>query len=486
MDDGASATRRGKIGARRARKASKSILQRKEVQEMLLFAVPALGMVLADPLMSLIDTACVGHVSALQLAALGPNTAIFNFVFQLFAFLGVATTSTIASNSPKLPGLDPSARAARLHAAQTTLSNSLCLALVCGALAMAALLTQGPRLLAAMGTPAEVVGPALQYLRIRALAAPAVMIMSVSQGACLGQQDAWTPAGVLAAAGLLNAAGDMYLIANRGLGVAGAAAATTAAQIAGAVYFLWHLWRKGRQEGSVPLRFAGLSRWQTLKPFLEVGVTLFGRTIFGMAAYFCMTAAATRLGMLSTATHQVAMQVFWFLLYIPEPLSLAAQSLIARDRYHPQQASQWAWLLLHAGVGLGFLLALLLAGVFTFGARLFTSDVAVQSGVAALVPVAMVATHVCSTMMMFDGISIGAADFGHLPVANAAGLGVTLAILWASGRAGLGLQGVWWSLVGFYATRLVAHVLHFLLKGSGSVFGGGQTSSSSGTEAAAA
>ena len=40
------------------------------------------GMVLADPLMSLIDTACVGHVSALQLAALGPNTAIFNFVFQ--------------------------------------------------------------------------------------------------------------------------------------------------------------------------------------------------------------------------------------------------------------------------------------------------------------------------------------------------------------------------------------------------------------------
>ncbi len=39
----------------------------------------------------------------------------------------------------------------------------------------------------------------------RALAAPAVLIMSVSQGACLGQQDAWTPFSVLAAAGLLNA-----------------------------------------------------------------------------------------------------------------------------------------------------------------------------------------------------------------------------------------------------------------------------------------
>ena len=137
-------------------------------------------------------------------------------------------------------------------------------------------------------------------------------------------------------------------------------------------------------------------------------------------------------------------------------------------------------------MGLGLLLALLLAGVFAFGARLFTSDVAVQSGVAALVPVAMVATQVCSTMMMFDGISIGACDFGHLPVANAVGLGVTLAIIWASGRAGLGLQGVWWSLVGFYATRLAAHVLHFMLKGSQSVFGGGGTGSSSGSAEEAA
>lgn len=38
---------------------------------------------LADPLMSLIDTACVGRVDALQLAALGPNTALFSFAFQV-------------------------------------------------------------------------------------------------------------------------------------------------------------------------------------------------------------------------------------------------------------------------------------------------------------------------------------------------------------------------------------------------------------------
>lgn len=53
------------------------------VLQVLSLALPALGTVLADPLMSLVDTACVGQISSVELAALGPNTAIFNFVFQV-------------------------------------------------------------------------------------------------------------------------------------------------------------------------------------------------------------------------------------------------------------------------------------------------------------------------------------------------------------------------------------------------------------------
>ena len=56
---------------------------RAEVAEIASLALPALGSVIADPLMSLVDTGCVGQLSSLQLASLGPNTAIFNFVFQV-------------------------------------------------------------------------------------------------------------------------------------------------------------------------------------------------------------------------------------------------------------------------------------------------------------------------------------------------------------------------------------------------------------------
>lgn len=37
--------------------------------------------------MSLIDTGCVGQVSSIDLAALGPNTSIFNFIFQVWLWI---------------------------------------------------------------------------------------------------------------------------------------------------------------------------------------------------------------------------------------------------------------------------------------------------------------------------------------------------------------------------------------------------------------
>lgn len=46
-------------------------------------AVPALGIVVVDPLMGLVDTACIGRTSTEQLTALAPNSAVFNMMFQV-------------------------------------------------------------------------------------------------------------------------------------------------------------------------------------------------------------------------------------------------------------------------------------------------------------------------------------------------------------------------------------------------------------------
>lgn len=73
---------------RRSSSRDKEMAGKREVKEIVSLALPALGSVISDPLMSLVDTGCIGQTSSTQLAALGPNTAIFNFVFQVFSFLG--------------------------------------------------------------------------------------------------------------------------------------------------------------------------------------------------------------------------------------------------------------------------------------------------------------------------------------------------------------------------------------------------------------
>ena len=66
------------------------------------FAIPCLGLWVAQPLLSLVDTAFVGLSSAAgesaqNLAALGPATTFFDGATYLFAFLNVATTNLYSS-----------------------------------------------------------------------------------------------------------------------------------------------------------------------------------------------------------------------------------------------------------------------------------------------------------------------------------------------------------------------------------------------------
>ena len=65
--------------------------------EMLRFAIPALGIYLANPLLSNIDNSFVGQtVGTAGLAALSPATLCTDQMLYLFSFLSRATTSMVA------------------------------------------------------------------------------------------------------------------------------------------------------------------------------------------------------------------------------------------------------------------------------------------------------------------------------------------------------------------------------------------------------
>ena len=65
-------------------------------REILWLALPALGALAAEPLYLLVDTAIVGHLGRLQLAALGIASVVLGGAFAVFNFLQYGTTAQVA------------------------------------------------------------------------------------------------------------------------------------------------------------------------------------------------------------------------------------------------------------------------------------------------------------------------------------------------------------------------------------------------------
>eukprot|EP00892_Ulva_mutabilis_P001402 jgi/Ulvmu1/11262/UM073_0034.1 len=433
------------------------------LREIAALSIPALGSVLADPICSLADTACVGQAGqSLQLAALSPCTAIFNMVFLVFQFVGVTITNKLASNSPTAAGLTSEESAQREQENQRLVSYSLTFAVISGIVTAAGLICGGPQMLAAMGTSAEMMPAALAYLSLRALAAPAVMIMNVCQGICLGQQNSLSPLLVFSGVGLLNVVLDMWLILGQGMGCAGAAVATAVAQWLGAAYFFNNLRRKGVQGTSVPLKWMGLPKPSDLQPFIGMASVLLSRTIFSMSAYTLVTGVATAQGTVVAASHQVCLQLFWFLSYFPEPLSVSAQSLIARDRDSKSRVLLLTRCIAGAATALGMVIAGVCAGLFVFSAGAFSPDPLIAETMQSVAAPAFSALILCALAMSLDGISIGSNDFDHLPAVNLAGLAGTVGWLQWCTTQGLGLPGIWTGMVVMFGVRLAVHLLHHL------------------------
>jgi Na+-driven multidrug efflux pump len=63
------------------------------LRTLLKFTLPTLGIWLASPIMSLVDTSVVGRKSAVELAALGPATNMCDTLLYIFYFLAVVSAA---------------------------------------------------------------------------------------------------------------------------------------------------------------------------------------------------------------------------------------------------------------------------------------------------------------------------------------------------------------------------------------------------------
>jgi MATE family multidrug resistance protein len=421
-----------------------AVLTSRYDRDILSLAVPALGTLAVGPLVSLVDTAFVGQLGRVPLAALGVNASVFSLSFIVFNFLAYATTPRVAGAY---------GRGDREEAGRAV-TQALTLAAGLGLAATLVLEAAAPLVLRAMGAGGELLGPALRYLRIRALAGPAVLIVLAGHGAFRGYQDTRTPLYASLGLNVVNFALDPLLIFGLGWGLTGAAVATVVAQWAGALGFLWLLLVRRREALGVVLEWP---RLRALVPFLKTGWTLATRTLALVGTMALATAVAARVGVAEVGAHQVAAQLWAFLALVVDALAVAAQALVARylGEKKPRQARAVANRLLVMGLAVGAALGLGFWLTQPFLPALFTDDSVTRRLVLGVFPFVALMQPLNAIVFVGDGVFMGLEDFGYLAwamLASAAGAAVVLLLVVPMGW---GLAGVWWGLVTLMALRLM-------------------------------
>jgi len=411
-----------------------------------LLAVPALGTLIADPVLSLVDTAFVGRIGKEALGALGISAAIFGLAFFAFNFLEYATTSLVAG---AVGGGD------RAGAGRSALA-AIVVAVIAGVLLAVALIAFTEPILAAMGADGVLRSEAATYIRIRALAAPAVLLVRASHGIFRGHQDTRTPLMVTLGINGINLVLDPLLIFGAGWGIAGAAWATLTAQWVGAVWFGVLLLHRRREELGLVFSSVALS---AIRPFLTAGRDIVIRTLSLLAVFTYATRVATRIdhpSATAVAAHQVAVQVWLFMALAVDALAIAAQALIGRLRGAGDlvQARRVADRLVVLGFVVGLALAAVLLAVSPWLPGWFTPDPAVAGAINGIYWFLVAGIPLSAVVFVWDGVFLGAGDFSYLAIAMVGSGVVGVALLALVLPMGWGLAGVWWAITGVMISRI--------------------------------
>lgn len=213
-------------------------------------------MAVSPTLLSLIDTAVVGQVSSVQLAALGPACAICDALTGLMVFISVGTTNAVSTTfgGGDKEGAKRAATVSVVCAFAIGCVVALGLSLSIGpvinrvalpaALASAATRTGGS-VAAAAATTTLWASCETTYVRIRALSFPAALVLMSAQASCLGAKDSASPTLATLLASVVNVVGDAVLVLGPlAMGIAGAAWATVGCQFVAAGMLLRTLVRK--------------------------------------------------------------------------------------------------------------------------------------------------------------------------------------------------------------------------------------------------
>ena len=377
----------------------------------LALALPALGALIAEPLLVLIDSAMVGHLGTAELAGLALASTIVQTIVGVFVFLAYSTTALAAR----------SLGAGRPDLAVRSGIEAMWLAAGLGAVAAGALIGAGPWIVSALGADASVAPHALAYLRTSAPGLVGMFIVLAATGTLRGLLDTKTPFVVAIGGSAFNVVANAVLIYGMGWGIAGSGAGTALSQSLMAVALVWVVVRGARKHG-VSLASSSSGMWEAAKD----GAPLLVRTIALRLALIGTVSTATVIGVQALAAHQVVFSLWSFAAFVLDALAIAAQAMVgfaigAGDRAHLRDlVRRLAWW----GAGAGVVVGLGVGAASPWLPWAFGSDPQMHRVASAALIIAAAFMPLGGVVFLLDGVLIGAGQGKYLAVAGV----VTLAV----------------------------------------------------------
>ncbi|WP_349878449.1 MATE family efflux transporter [Micromonospora sp. HUAS YX12] len=407
-------------------------------------ALPALVVLAAEPLYVLVDTAVVGHLGRVPLAAL----AVGGTVMTLTAWVGTVVAYGTTGRSARRFGAGDRA-AAVAEGVQASW-----LALATGVLVAVAIGIGGGALARTLvGGPGEVADAAAGWLRIAALGAPGLLLAAAGNGWLRGIQDTRRPLLFVLGPNLLSALLCPLLVYPAGLGLVGSAVANAIAQTLSGVLFAAALVRE-----RVSLR----PRPRVIGQQLVLSRDLLVRGVAFQASFLSATAVAARFGAAAVGAHQIAVQLWFFTTLVLDALAIAAQSLVgaalgagdaAGARFVARRVALFGGL---CGVAFAVLIA---AGAGVVPSW-FSSDPQVREQAMTAWPWFVALQPIGGVVFALDGVLIGAGDVRYLRnLTIVCAFGGFLPAIWLAYGFDLGLGGIWAGLTLFVVLRLAGLLL---------------------------
>lgn len=189
--------------------------------KILLFTVPLMLSGILQLLFNAADVIVVGNfVGESALAAVGSTTSLINLLINIFIGFSVGTNVLVA----RYYG------AKQEREVQETIQTAIALSLVCGMILVVAGTLLSRPLLSLMGTPDEVLGQAVLYMRIYFIGMPVNLLYNFGSAVLRAVGDTRRPLFYLTCGGVINVILNIGFICFWGMGVDGVALATIISQ----------------------------------------------------------------------------------------------------------------------------------------------------------------------------------------------------------------------------------------------------------------